>query len=337
MPSRKSQVPKIQPSLPNVPPPEMGDAKKNPRASRPPAAAQEHGGEIFIVDNSNENWKVFDYRNEMTSKKNTAKEVLVALLPKKSALDTLKTEGCYHLPVDKAPKRWPPKIIAFYQGKPFGVEEAYQIRYFGEAARIDAVPRKELFPDDEENLYKAENLYYRVQVDHLEERPVPIISYRPRRLVFIPTTWRKFQLAKQINDLFDGSPLEDRLWAEFKRIHILAERQWKLKIKEQTYFLDFAIFCKDGKLAIETDGYTTHYESASQIDRDTWRQNDIGIDGWQFLHYTSKHILEKGRPYLAQIQENVEQLGGLESPQDFNRKIGEEPAEYLIDTDEDID
>ncbi len=273
----------------------------------------------------------------MAQKKYVTKEVLVVLLPKISALDTLKSELWYHIPVEKAPNRWPPKVLAFYQGKVFGVEEAYKIRYSGEVSQIDIVPRKELFPDDYKNLHKAEKLYYRLQVGKLKERETPIVSYRPRRLSFIPTTFEKFQLAEQINDLFDGSKLEDRLWAEFKYINILAERQWKLKIQEHAYYLDFAVFCKNGKLAIETDGYTTHYESSLQIDYDTWRQNEIEIDDWRFLHYTSKQVNDDKTPYFAQIQNKIEQLGGLESPEDFNRKIGEEQAEYLVDNDEDID
>lgn len=98
-----------------------------------------------------------------------SKELLVALLPKKSALHILKSEGWYHIPVETAPqKRWPPKVIAFYQGKVFGKEEDYKIRYYGEVSQIDTVPRKELFPDDRENDYKAENLYYCVHIKEIE-------------------------------------------------------------------------------------------------------------------------------------------------------------------------
>jgi hypothetical protein len=97
----------------------------------------------------------------MTRKKTENKELLVALFPKKSALDILKNEGWYHIPVETAPqKRWPPKVMAFYQGAVFGVEERYKIRYFAEVGNIDIVPRKVLFPDDEENKHKGDNLYY---------------------------------------------------------------------------------------------------------------------------------------------------------------------------------
>jgi len=184
------------------------------------------------------------------------------------------------------------------------------------------------------NKDKAENLYYRIELKNLEERYVPIISYRPRRLVFIPTTLEKFQNADQINDLFDGSPLEDRLWKALKYINILAERQWKIIVQNHNYYLDFAIFCKNGKLAIETDGYSYHYDSKNQIDYDTWRQNEIELDDWRFLHYTGKQVKDNWTPYLTQIEYKIEQLGGLETPQDFVRKIGEEQAQYIVDGEE---
>ena len=267
------------------------------------------------------------------------KELLVALLPKKSALDVLKSELWYHIPVENVPHRWDegwrPKVMAFYQGKVFGKDNAYKIQYFGEVSQVDIVPRKELFPNDEENQYKAENLYYRIQLQSLQTRYTPIVSYRPRRLVFIPTTWRKFELAEQVNDLFDGSPLEDLLWDGLKAIGILAERQWKVVInKDHNYYLDFAVFCKHGRLAIETDGYTTHFDSKNQIDYDTLRQNELELDDWRFLHYTTNQIQEQRKPYLEQIEQKIEQLGGVENPENFERKVGESQRKYIVDGEE---
>lgn len=274
----------------------------------------------------------------MTCKQTEPKELLVALLPKTSALDTLKAERWYHIPVATAPKRWRegwrPRVMAFYQGKVFGKEEGYQIRYYGEVDSIDTVPRGELFPDDEENRHKAEHLYYRIQLKELQMRYRPILSYRPRRLVFVPTTLEKFEQAEQINDLFDGSPLEDRLWSALKYVNVFAERQWKIVVQGKSYFLDFAIFCKDGKLAVETDGYTYHYDDRNQIDYDTWRRNDIDMDGWRFLSYTSSQVKDDWTPYLAQIQAVIEQLGGVEVPEKYERRVEEGQAKYIVDAEE---
>jgi very-short-patch-repair endonuclease len=274
----------------------------------------------------------------MTRKKTKNKELLVALLPKKSALDILRTEGWYHMPVEVMPKRWRegwrPKGMAFYQGKSFGKEEEYKICHYGEVERIDTVPRKELFPDDEKNAEKAENLYYRVQLKELQTRYNPIVSYRPRRLVFVPTTFEKFENAEQINDLFDDSPLEDLLWSGLKALGVLAERQWKVVIQKNKYYLDFAVFCNNGKLAIETDGYKFHHDSKEKIDYDTWRQNEIELDDWRFLHYTSKQVKDDWTPYLGQIEQKISQLGGLESPESFERKVGEGQGKYIVDYEE---
>jgi very-short-patch-repair endonuclease len=263
--------------------------------------------------------------------KKTNKELLVALLPRKTALKRLKNEGWYHIPVDTAPKRWPPQAMAFFQGKVFGDEDAYKIRYYGDIERIDILPRKELFRTTKRNEFKAERLYYRVQLKELHMRYTPILSHRPRRLVFLPTTLEKFEQAEQINDLFDGSPLEDRLWRALKYISIPAERQWKIVVQDKDYFLDFAIFCKNGKLAVETDGYTYHYDDRNQIDYDTWRRNDIEIDGWRFLHYTTRQVKDNWTPYLVQIQKVIVQLGGVEEPENYERKVGEGRGKYIVD------
>ena len=151
--------------------------------------------------------------------------MLVALLPRKNSLEILKKGNWYHIPVNSpAEKRIPPRVLAYYQGKSFG-KEAGMIRYFEEVEEVEKVKHKEFFPDDENNAYEAEKLYYRLRIKKLIGRHVLIISHRPHRLVFIPTTQGKYDHAEQINDLFDCSPLEDRLWRALKYIDILAERQ----------------------------------------------------------------------------------------------------------------
>ena len=55
------------------------------------------------------------------------KELLVAILTNKSDLAILQEQGWYRIPVDRAPRRWPPRWLAFYQPKVFG-DDAYLIR-----------------------------------------------------------------------------------------------------------------------------------------------------------------------------------------------------------------
>lgn len=270
------------------------------------------------------------------AKTKAEKYVLVAILPTIDALQRLQSDGWYHIPVKTAPMIMPPKILAFYQGKIFGKQHAYQIRYFGEVSHCDILPRKELFPEDTTKPEKAENLYYRLELSFLEERSQPILSYRPRRLVFVPTTLEKFKRAEQINDLFNDSPLEDRLWRVLRSSNLLAERQWRLSIRKKIYFLDFALFCRNGDLAIETDGYTTHYDSIRKIDEHVWRQNEILNDQWHLLRYTTNQINDDPSAYMTQIQTKIAQLGGLKtSAEAIDRQIGEEAADYQVNNYDD--
>lgn len=251
-------------------------------------------------------------------------EVLVAILKDKSDFAILQDQGWYRIPVHRAPKRWPPRWLAFYQPKAFG-QDAYRVRYYGEVDQIRVARRHELFPNEFPSA-KSNQEYYRISLKNLEERDQPIISTRPRLLVFVPTTWFKFTFAEQINDLFDDSPLEDRLWEEFKNIEITAERQWSGRFKRLFYFLDFALFCNQGLIDIETDGDTWHSKK-ERIPLDNQRDNDLVSNGWRVLRFNGMQINEQMSTYcLGKIQETINKLGGLNDEGMVPRKFFSSPG-----------
>lgn len=237
------------------------------------------------------------------------KNGLIAILKEVADLAILKNEGWYRIPVKSAPSRWPPKWLAFYQPKPFE-DEAYQIKYYGTVKEILKVKRYELFPNELPS-NKSEQEYFKIFLDELEERSSPILSARPRRLVFIPTTREKFDNAVIINDLFDESPLEDKLWLELQNRKIDAERQWRVLVSNVNYYLDFAIFCRQGQIDIETDGDTYHM-NRSQVLRDNARDNALQLDDWMVLRFNSKQIKDHfDNECLGNIQNGINRLGGL--------------------------
>jgi very-short-patch-repair endonuclease len=236
-------------------------------------------------------------------------EVLVALLPKRSDLVILREHLWYRIPKDKAPKRWPPRWLALYQPKVFG-DDAYSIRFYGRVREIREVPRRILFPDEPLGI-KADRIYYQVCLHSLQELEQPIRSTRQRRLLFVPTTWEKFRLATEINDLFDDSPLEDRLWAEMKRLRIAAERQWYVETTDANYALDFAVFCQKGSIDVETDGDTWHADP-TRIPQDNARNNALTADGWYVLRFNTAQIRESLSTYcVPKLTDTINQLGGL--------------------------
>ncbi|MEW5938104.1 MAG: DUF559 domain-containing protein [Chloroflexota bacterium] len=274
-------------------------------------------------------------------------EVLVAFLPNKRDFSILKDQGWYRIPLASKLKRWPPKYLAFYQPRAFG-DDAFKIRFFGLVKNIDVISRKEIFPNEIES-DKSYKKYYRLWLENLQEREQPIPSRLPRRTVFIPTTWNKFILAEQLNDLFDDSPLEDLLWQDLKKMNIPAERQWDVKTESFSYQLDFALFCQKGHLDVETDGDTWHAER-DRIEHDNRRNNDLEALGWHVLRFNTKVISEQRAEYcIPRIQETINRLGGLSDDGLVPRKffpnadgaqqlsLFESQAEYSADDDSEYD
>jgi len=248
-------------------------------------------------------------------------EVLVALLKKKIQLVTLREKHWYHIPIDHAPKRWPPEYIAFYQPSAFG-DDAYRIRYYARVKEIVETPYKNLFP----NLLKSsksEKIYLQIFIDALKELSHPIPCRMPRAVVFISTKWNKFMHAEEMNDLFDDSPLEDDIWLALKSAGIPAERQWAEPVGKYFYQLDFAIFCNNGKIDVEADGNTWHAHR-DRIPRDNQRNNDLEKGGWHVLRFNGKEIRDEKSKYLVQVQETINRLGCLKDDGLVPRKFSKD-------------
>ena len=207
-----------------------------------------------------------------------------------------------------------------YQTKKFG-QEAHAIHYCAKVLNIRQAYRWQLFPDQTRN-EKGTRLYYQLLFEPLQRLPRPIVSRRRRRIVFIPTTWEKFISATEINDLYDESSLEDRLWAAFKRLQIHPERQELVTIKDRNYFLDFAIYCASGQIDIETDGDEWHANPEKSA-LDNLRDNDLESAGWQQLRFSAHQIQEQMGGYcIPKVVDTINNIEGMEEPGKFMpRKI----------------
>lgn len=243
-----------------------------------------------------------------------ADRVVVAILNNLQDFSILRDEHWYRIPAASADrwlgKTWPPQWLAFYHTKVFG-SLAFGVHYFARVVDIRTAYREQLFPEEPEGT-RSGRRYYQVFVEPLRQLPEPIVSRRLRRIVFISTTWRKFIRASEINDLYDESPIEDRLWAEFKRLHIHAERQEFVRVEKQDYALDFAIYCVSGKLDVETDGDTWH-ANPERAAKDNLRDNSLKTAGWDILRFSTKQIHEELTDYtLPTVLENINRLNGID-------------------------
>lgn len=225
----------------------------------------------------------------------------------------------YRIPKDKAPsivRNNEAKIIAFYHTKIFE-KEKFSIRWFSLIKQVSIVKRKQLFPT-ETNDPRRENEYYKIEFTQLQQLLIPIVSLRPRWVLFIPTTEEKFFSAKEINFLFAGSILEDKFWNALLKRNIYPERQYFLSVKEKNYFLDFAVFCKDRNINIECDGDFFHMKEDS-VRNDKQRNNILESEGWSVLRFTSKDIEYKLDDTVRLVMDTANKYGGVQDIKNLNQ------------------
>lgn len=162
------------------------------------------------------------------------------------------------------------------------------------------------------------------------ELPKPIISHRGRQLLFIPTTWQKFITADEINDIFNDSPLEEKLWKELKRRRWPAERQVLLRTNDKNWLCDFVLYCAKGTVDVECDGDTYHMQPETVI-YDKMRNNEIAaVADWDVLRFTTRHIEQNLDWTMRTIGRKISLLGGLKYAQ-------EDSVRYYSKNDDQLD
>lgn len=239
--------------------------------------------------------------------------VLVAVLPGASDFEIVRNKGWYRIPVQAAQKwighRWPPQWIAFYHSECFE-REAFSIRYYAKVVGFHEAGRHELFPDESPSA-KSDKRYYQVFLLPLQRLPRPIRSRASRRIVFIRTTFEKLMAAREINELYDESPLEDWLWRQLTKHKLKPERQEWVKVRGNDYALDFAFYCRHGKLDVETDGDWWHCDPA-RVPEDNLRDSDLEADGWTILRFNSYQLRQEGERFcVPTIIDEIKRLSRL--------------------------
>lgn len=219
-------------------------------------------------------------------------------------------EHWYRIPIASAPeRRWPPKWFAAFEPVTVTREGVQLIRSYAPVLHIDQLSREQLFPGMPGGT-RAGRMYYRFSLGRVRERE-PIQLERPRRHPFIPTTLGKFERASSVNDLFDDSPDEDVLWDALKSESIPAQRQWPEMVRQRRFFIDFAVFCRHGGLAVEVDG--KHHHSPEKAVRDDDRAGLLATRGWQVHHIPTVRIREALHEELDRLKRVINAKGGLKA------------------------
>lgn len=235
---------------------------------------------------------------------------LVGIVPRKELWPLIQKERWYHIPVESAPQNIALiEYLAFYFPKVFGKEYQYKVVHFAKVLNIEIVKRIEFFPS-EFNHKRAFDDYLRISIGNIQKLPKPIPSKRWRRIVHIPTSLEKLMTAEEINDLYDTSPLEEKVYREMKKRKIEAERQLHVEVNNQIYCLDFGIFCRDGNVDVECDGEKYH-SLPKALAYDRQRNNQLTSYGWSVLRFTGREINNKLENCFEIIEKTINSLGGV--------------------------
>lgn len=259
-------------------------------------------------------------------------KVLVAHPPTPADLEIAQTQGWYRIRSQEMAGRIRGGLeffeyLAFYQPKAFRrerfcVRRYARLRNVTESRRIDLLPEEPGHP-------RAQQLYLKLELGPIQLLERPVLSSRPRRILFVPTTWRKLHEAEELNDLFVGSRLEDRLYLKLRELGLLPEREWFVQYSDprktgrpaRSFFLDFALFCQDRDLDIETDGDAWHLGEKSSA-RDNERDNLLEANRWHILRFNTEHIERDIESTLSIIREAVNRFGGVLTPDSVLRRFG---------------
>lgn len=238
------------------------------------------------------------------------KFAIVGIVPRRNLWSVIQNQRWYHIPVKSAPRNaLNIKYIGFYFPSAFGNELKYKVTYYTTVLKVGVVKRINLFPDEFKHPRKDMD-YYQFHLGEIKELPRSIPSKRFRRIVHIPTTLKKLFTADEINDLYDTSPLEEKMYLALKGRNINPERQMYVYLNAKIYCLDFCIFCKRANIDLECDGERYH-ALPEAFTKDRLRNNQLTSLGWHVLRFSSTEVNRKLNECLNMVDRTINTLKGL--------------------------
>jgi hypothetical protein len=209
------------------------------------------------------------------------------------------------------------RTLAFYQPDSFAAE-GRRVCFLAPVLGCERRTRAELLPEEPDHVRAGQN-YHCFRLGPLVELPRPIVSRRGRRLLFIRTTVARLSIAREINELFAGTPIEDRLFRALKEEGLWPEREYYVEFdraaagqtRPVVHLLDLALFCARRNLDVECDGDTWHL-GRENARRDRRRDNLLEADGWHILRFNTEEIQHDLPAVVTRVREAINRYGGIE-------------------------
>ncbi len=233
---------------------------------------------------------------------------LVVVVNSPDDLARARDAGWYRIPHARAPQRTAAEYLAFYQTAAFPLEERWQTRWCAPVRGYFLVTRRELIPE-QPNHPRADDLYYKVTLGPLLALPRPIPSRRLRRITFIPTTMGRLCAAHEINDLWIRAGAHEKLWNALQQAALEAEYEYPIADGDEGRPIDFALPCRDGKVAVIVEGAPGVARLNEATDQTMTYL--LAAQGWRTVRLTLTDINQDATAWAARLAAICTELGGL--------------------------
>ena len=236
------------------------------------------------------------------------KLVLVGVVNRKKDLEMAFKKHWYRIPVKHFPKR-KAKYLAFYQTRVFE-KEGKAINYYASIKGSSFHQRRELLPD-EKNHPRSEDYYQKLNLGSLRATPYRIENRYGRRIGFAFITLERLLGSKEISELLNIVPIEEIMRQALENYRIKASGGYSImENKRLRYRLDFAIFCKKGKINIECDDLRWHSQP-KQRQKDKKRDRWLKKRGWTIFRFSTEEIKNNTAKCIKILKQAIQNLGGI--------------------------
>ena len=233
--------------------------------------------------------------------------VLIAVVNRPQDLSNLLSKRWYRIPVKHLPNRQF-DYIAFYQTTALG-KCGGKIEYVGRISRRNIVKRCNLLPN-EMNHPRAHDDYCKFTFRSIRKLDRPIVNKPGMRINFGFATLNRLNKARTLAGLYGVRQVElvFRKLLSKHRLPFVAEYLIKHGGKTR-YRLDFAIFCRRGKINVECDMRKFH--SGARRLKDARRDRFMRRNGWEVIRFSDEEILTVPDRCVLELRSAIKRLGGL--------------------------
>ncbi|HSN76870.1 MAG TPA: DUF559 domain-containing protein [Anaerolineae bacterium] len=235
--------------------------------------------------------------------------VLVAVVNNPRDLERARDEGWYRIPVQRAPRRVAAEFLALYQTRAFG-GEGCAVNYYAPVRRFHVLTRAELLPEEPDHP-RAGDSYYKIELGPLQPLPRPVPSRALRRISFIPTTLSRLLAAREINDLWQRDDPQERLWLALREAGLLVEYRYQVSQPAGDVQVDFALFCRDGRIAVLCDDAD---DAEAGLRERRPADYELAAEGWTVLRFSRQELEAELLRCAGAVIATVRRLGGQADP-----------------------